>query len=132
MASLIVQNGTHPVTYELIGDVVMIGRAPLNDIVIDNPVVSAQHAMLLKVGDTYWLKDLNSTNGTHINGLLFTDGELKDGDTIRFGSVIAIFAERCRKRWSTCAIRRFWTGSTRRPKCGTTPRRDAKGKMEFG
>jgi len=94
----------------------MIGRAPVNDIVIDNPVVSARHAMLLKVGDSYWLKDLNSTNGTHINGLLFTYGELKDGDTIRFGSVTAIFAERCRKRWSTCAIRTFWTSSTTRRK----------------
>jgi pSer/pThr/pTyr-binding forkhead associated (FHA) protein len=61
-----------PVAYELVGDIFMIGRAPLNDIVIHNPVVSAQHAMLLKVGDTYWLKDLNSTNGTHLNGLLFT------------------------------------------------------------
>ena len=129
MASLIVQNGTQPVTYELVGDIVMIGRASLNDIVIDNPVVSAQHAMLLKVGDTYWLKDLNSTNGTHINGLLFTYGELKDGDTIRFASVIAIFSERCRKRWSTCAIRTFWTSSTTRRKSAA-----AKGdttKMEF-
>lgn len=116
MASLSVRNGTYPVTYELVGDIVMIGRAPVNDIVIDNPVVSAQHAMLLKVGDTYWLKDLNSTNGTHINGLLFTYGELKDGDTIRFASVVAIFAERSRKRWSTCAIRTFWTNSTTRRK----------------
>jgi hypothetical protein len=118
MASLTVHNGTYALTHELVGDIVMIGRAPSNDIVIDNPVVSAQHAMLLKVGDSDWLKDLNSTNGTHINGLLFTDGELKDGDTIRFGSVMAIFAERCRKRWSTCAIRRFWTSSRTRPKSG--------------
>jgi predicted component of type VI protein secretion system len=116
MASLIVQNGIHSVTYELVDDAVMIGRAPLNDIVIGNPVVSAQHAMLQKVGDTYWLKDLNSTNGTYINGLLFTYGELKDGDTIRFASVVAIFSERCRKRWSTCAIRTFWTSSTTRRK----------------
>ena len=126
MASLIVQNETHPVTHELVGDIVMIGRAPLNDIVIDNPAVSAQHAMLLKVGDSYWLKDLNSTNGTHINGLLFTDGELKDGDTIRFGSVMAIFEERCRKRRSTCAIRTFWSSSTTRRAAG----RDTV-KMEF-
>ena len=118
MANLIVQNGTHPATYELVGDVVMVGRAPLNDIVIDNPVVSAQHAMLLKVGDIYWLKDLNSTNGTHINGRLFTYGELKDGDTIRFASVMAIFAERCRKRSSTCAIRTFWSSSTTRRAAG--------------
>ena len=39
--------------YELVSDVVMIGRTPSNDVVIDNPVVSAQHAMLLKVGDAY-------------------------------------------------------------------------------
>ena len=126
MASLIVQNGTHPVTHELVGDVVMIGRAPLNDIVIDNPVVSAQHAMLLKVGDIYWLKDLNSTNGTYINGLLVTYGELKDADTIRFGAVVAIFAERCRKRWSTCAIRTSWTSSTTRRKSGAAAKGDTK------
>jgi pSer/pThr/pTyr-binding forkhead associated (FHA) protein len=47
MASLIVLNGTNALTHELVGDIVMIGRAPLNNIVIDNPVVSAQHAMLL-------------------------------------------------------------------------------------
>ena len=121
MSSLTIHNGTHALTHELVGEIVMIGRAPLNDIVIDNPVVSARHAMLLKVEDSYWLVDLNSTNGTHINDLLFTDGELKDGDTIRFGAVIAIFAERCRKRWSTCAIRMFWTSSTTRRKSGAAP-----------
>jgi predicted component of type VI protein secretion system len=130
MASLIVQNGTQPVTYELVGDIVMIGRGPLNDVVIDNPVVSAQHAMLLKVGDAYWLKDLISTNGTYIHGRLFTYGELKDGDTIRFGSVIAIFAEPCRKRWSTCAIRMSWTSSTTRRKSAAAAKGDTK-KMEL-
>ena len=108
----------------------MIGRGPLNDIVIDNPVVSAKHAMLLKAGDIYWLNDLISTNGTYINGLLFTYGELKDGDTIRFGSVIAIFAERCRKRWSTSAIRTFWTSSTTRRKSAAAAKGDTT-KMEF-
>jgi pSer/pThr/pTyr-binding forkhead associated (FHA) protein len=126
MASLIVRNGTHALTYELIGDIIRIGRAPLNEIVITNPVVSAQHAMLLRVGDSYWLKDLNSTNGTYVNGHLFTYGELKDGDTIRFGSVIAIFAGPCRKWWPTRAIRTFWTSSiTRRKSAGDTT------KMEF-
>jgi predicted component of type VI protein secretion system len=116
MADLIVHNGTHALRHELVGDIVAIGRAPLNDIVIDNPVVSAQHAVLLKVGDSYWLKDLNSTNGTYVNGLLVTYGELKDSDAIRFGAVVAIFAERGRKRWPTCAIRTFWTSSTTRGK----------------
>jgi pSer/pThr/pTyr-binding forkhead associated (FHA) protein len=96
-------------THELGGDIVMIGRAPSNQIVIDHLTVSGQHALLLRAGDSYWLKDLNSTNGTQINGVLVTDAELKDGDIIRFGSVVAVFAGRCYKRWTSHWIRRFWT-----------------------
>jgi pSer/pThr/pTyr-binding forkhead associated (FHA) protein len=84
--------GADPVAHELLGDIVMIGRAPSNQIVIDHPTVSAQHALLLRVRDSYSLKDLNSTNGTQINGVSITDAELKDGDKIRFGSVVAVFA----------------------------------------
>ena len=69
---------------ELGRDIVMVGRAPSNHIVINHPTVSAQHAALLRTGDSYSLKDLNSTNGTQINGDFVTDAELKDGDTIRF------------------------------------------------
>src|SRR5438094_9043928 len=86
MASLIVQNATHRAAYALVGDVVMIGRASVNDIVISNPVVSARHAMLQKIGDTYWLKYLTSTNATHLNGHLLTYPVLQDAETIRFAS----------------------------------------------
>src|SRR5262249_57620839 len=86
MASLMVQNGTHALTHELVGDVVRIGRSPSNDIVIDNPVVSAQHALLQRVSDSYWLKDLNSTNGTHINLLLFTSRHLRLRNSFPFAS----------------------------------------------
>jgi pSer/pThr/pTyr-binding forkhead associated (FHA) protein len=95
------------VTHEFARDIVMIGRAPLNHIVIDHPTVSAQHAVLLRTGDSYSLKDLNSTNGTQINGDFVTDADLKDGDTIRFGSVTAVFARSDRKPWSSRGIR--WT-----------------------
>jgi pSer/pThr/pTyr-binding forkhead associated (FHA) protein len=131
MARLVLTcDGVDLVTHELVGDVITIGSAPLNHIVIDNPAVSAQHAMLARVADSYRLKDLNSTNGTHINGLLFTYGELKDGDTIQFASVVAIFAERSRKRWSTCAIRRFWSRSATRRKSAAAARGDTE-KMEL-
>jgi len=124
MASLTLRNGQHALTHELVGDIIAIGRAPLNDIVIESPEVSARHAALLKVGDSYWLKDLDSTNGTHINGVLFNYGALNDGDTIRFGAAVAIFAEPCRKRWSTRAIRRFWTSSTTRRNVAPIPKGD--------
>jgi pSer/pThr/pTyr-binding forkhead associated (FHA) protein len=97
------------VTHELVRDIVTIGRAPLNQIVIDHPTVSGQHAVLLRVGDSYSLKDLNSTNGTQINGVFVTDADLKDGDTIRFGSVTAVFTGGHRKPWSSRGIRKFWT-----------------------
>src|SRR4029450_10152265 len=88
MARLILNcEGVGLVMRELARDIVMIGRALLNHIVIDHTTVSAQHAVLLRIGDSYSLKDLNSTNGTQINGDFVTDAELKDGDTIRFGSV---------------------------------------------
>jgi pSer/pThr/pTyr-binding forkhead associated (FHA) protein len=89
--------GADPVAHELFGDIVMIGRAPSNHIVIDHPTVSAQHAILARVADSYRLNDLHSTNGTQINGVSITDAELKDGDKIRFGSVVAVFAGSCRK-----------------------------------
>jgi pSer/pThr/pTyr-binding forkhead associated (FHA) protein len=79
------------VTHELTRDIVTIGSAPLNHIVIDDPAVSAQHAILAKVADSYRLKDLHSTNGTQVNGISITDAELKDGDKIQFGSVVAVF-----------------------------------------
>ena len=96
-------------THELGGNIIWIGRAPSNHIVIDHPTVSAHHAALLRTGDSYSLKDLNSTNGTQVNGDFVTDAELKDGDTIRFGSVIAVFAGAYRKPCSSHGIRNFWT-----------------------
>jgi pSer/pThr/pTyr-binding forkhead associated (FHA) protein len=106
MAHLVLNcEGVSRATHELARDIVMIGRAPLNHIVIDDPTVSAQHAVLLRTGASYSLKDLNSTKGTQINGDFVTDAELKDGDTIRFGSVIGVFARGDRKPWSSRGIR---------------------------
>jgi pSer/pThr/pTyr-binding forkhead associated (FHA) protein len=93
MAQLILnRDGVDLGTHELVPDMVMIGRAPLNHIIIDDPTVSAHHARLVRAADSYWLMDLHSTNGTQVNRVSITDAKLKDGDEIRFGSVIAVFA----------------------------------------
>src|SRR5882757_1229082 len=92
MARLILNcEGVGLVTHELTRDIVTIGSAALNHIVIEDPAVSAQHAILARVADSYRLKDLHSTNGTQVNGISITDAELKDGDEIQFGSVVAVF-----------------------------------------
>jgi pSer/pThr/pTyr-binding forkhead associated (FHA) protein len=89
-------DGVDVITHELIGDVITIGRSPSNDIVIDDPTVSAQHAVLAKSPSGYQLKDAGSTNGTQINGISITDAELMDGAEIRFGYVTGIFRDATR------------------------------------
>jgi predicted component of type VI protein secretion system len=73
-------------TYELVDDLVTVGRGPDNTIIIDNPSVSARHAQLHLAGETYRLKDLGSTNGTHVNGKPVTETLLRFDDRIRFGA----------------------------------------------
>jgi pSer/pThr/pTyr-binding forkhead associated (FHA) protein len=86
-------DGVEVITHDLIDDVIRIGRAPSNDIVIDHPTVSAQHALLTKSPGGYRLKDAGSTNGTQVNGVSITDAELKDGAEIRFGYVTGVFRD---------------------------------------
>lgn len=93
--------------HELGRDIVMLGRGPSNQIVVDHPTVSAHHAVLLRTSASYSLKDLDSANGTRVNGDLVTDAELKDGDRITFGSGAAIFVGAYRKPCSTRSIRKF-------------------------
>jgi len=76
-------------TYELVDDVVTIGRSPDNTIIINNPSVSARHAQLQLADETYRLKDLGSTNGTHVNSKPVTETLLRFDDRIRFGAIEA-------------------------------------------
>ena len=94
MARLVLDcDGIDVITHDLIGDVITIGRTPSNDVVIDHPTVSWQHAALTKSPSGYRLKDLGSTNGTQIDGVSITDAELKDGAEIRFGYVTGVFRD---------------------------------------
>ena len=94
MACLVLDfEGLDVLTHELIGDAVTIGRAPSNDIVIDHPTVSAQHARLTKSTSGYRIKDLESTNGTQINGVSISDAQLKNGAEIRFGYITGFFRD---------------------------------------
>jgi pSer/pThr/pTyr-binding forkhead associated (FHA) protein len=108
MARLVLNcEGVGLVTHELVRDIVIIGRAQSNHIVIDHSTVSAHHAAFLKVRDAYWLIDLHSTNGTRINGNFVTNAKVKDGDTMQFGSVAAVFSGHG-KRPSTRLIRKLF------------------------
>jgi len=77
------------VAYEFAERSITIGRAPDNMIVIDDGSVSNRHALLELVGENYRLKDLESTNGTKVNGVPITDTLLRFDDRIRFGAIEA-------------------------------------------
>jgi ABC-type multidrug transport system ATPase subunit len=65
--------------------VLRIGRAQDNDIVIADLGVSRHHAELRRAGDRYEIADLNSHNGTFVNGQRVTTGPVSDGDIVGIG-----------------------------------------------
>ena len=66
-------------------DKTTLGRRPYNDIVIDNLAVSGEHAVLQMVGPDVFIEDLNSTNGTYINGKAIKKQLLAHNDTVEIG-----------------------------------------------
>jgi pSer/pThr/pTyr-binding forkhead associated (FHA) protein len=66
-------------------DKTTLGRRPYNDIVIDNLAVSGEHAVLQMVGGDVFIEDLNSTNGTYINGKAIKKQLLTHNDTVEIG-----------------------------------------------
>ena len=62
-----------------------IGRLPDNDIRIDNAAVSGHHALVINILNDSFLEDLNSTNGTYVNGKIIKKHALQHGDVITVG-----------------------------------------------
>jgi len=70
---------------QLTKDRTSLGRRPYNDIVIDNLAVSGEHAVLQMSGNEVHLEDLNSTNGTYVNGKAVKKQLLQNDDTVEIG-----------------------------------------------
>ncbi|MCX7681686.1 MAG: FHA domain-containing protein [Anaerolineae bacterium] len=89
-ARLVMSQGPQPgEAFTLDKDVVTLGRAPTNDIVINEPQVSRQHARILRQGNTLVIEDLGSTNGTFVNGMrLVGPHVLLSGDVIGLGDAV--------------------------------------------
>ena len=71
--------------FELNKEQMTIGRKPENDVQIDNLAVSGQHAKIITILNDSFLEDMNSTNGTYVNGSLVKKHALQDGDTVTIG-----------------------------------------------
>ena len=70
---------------QLTKDRTSLGRRPYNDIVIDNLAVSGEHAVFQMSGSEVHLEDLNSTNGTYVNGKAVKKQLLHNTDTVEIG-----------------------------------------------
>jgi len=73
--------------FDLLEERVSVGRALDNTIRMEDGTVSHHHAIFVLDGDSYKLRDLNSTNGTRVNTMRITETKLTNGDQVRMGSV---------------------------------------------
>ena len=71
--------------------ILTIGRLDNNDIAIKDPIVSGQHAQIASEGDSFFLTDRQSRNGTFVNKQLVISRKLKHGDVITIGKHTMLF-----------------------------------------
>ncbi|GAB3539196.1 hypothetical protein GCM10027343_06260 [Noviherbaspirillum agri] len=64
---------------------ISIGRAPYNKLVIEDPAISGEHAAITFVQGEMILEDMDSTNGTQVNGQPVKKHFLQDGDLVALG-----------------------------------------------
>lgn len=94
LATITVGEAEHDVVLQ--GDELVIGRLEECDICLSDAVASRRHAALIKVEDGWVLQDLESTNGTLLNGQPVEREVLHDGDVIEIGVTRLVFHSRGR------------------------------------
>jgi hypothetical protein len=76
------------------GGKAMLGRSKDCDVQVHDANVSRRHAELRREGQSWWLVDLDSTNGTELNGKRVQRAKLEDGDTITLGAMKLVFSRK--------------------------------------
>ena len=70
---------------------ITLGRDSTNQVVIDDQMVSRFHALIQKINDSFFIQDLNSSNGTFVNDKPVPPGkyiQINKNDNIKFGSIV--------------------------------------------
>jgi pSer/pThr/pTyr-binding forkhead associated (FHA) protein len=94
MARLVLSlDGQSLAEYNMSKERYTVGRLPDNDIRIDNAAVSGHHALIINILNDSFLEDLNSTNGTYVNGKIIKKHALQHGDSITVGHHTLRFVE---------------------------------------
>jgi hypothetical protein len=91
-ARLVMSRGPQPgQTFVLDQDPIILGRAPVNEVTINDPQVSRQHARIVRDGALLVIEDMGSTNGTFVNGVRLTSRHaLANGDVISLGDAVTL------------------------------------------
>ncbi len=87
-AMLLIRNGGFEgMSYEITAEETLIGRNPTTDITLLDEGISREHALIVYDPDegTYTIEDLQSTNGTKVNGKRIRSSRLADGDDLQIG-----------------------------------------------
>jgi pSer/pThr/pTyr-binding forkhead associated (FHA) protein len=70
-----------------------VGRGPDNDVVINNPAVSSNHCKITLEGETYYVEDMDSTNGTYVNEKRIKKCGLHNQDVVGVAKHSLVFME---------------------------------------
>ena len=81
----------HETRYEITKPVTVLGRSASCDVRLDDPNVSRRHAELRQQGTSYWIVDLDSTNGVEVNGARVERAKLESGDKVTVGESELVF-----------------------------------------
>ena len=101
----IAKDGTEILCSELGGDPVLVGRSKRANVHLDDEEASSVHFVVLPTGAAYGVLDLNSSNGTWLNGERVQQAPLTINDVIRAGNTTFVLRERTEMGLST-AIRK--------------------------
>lgn len=85
--------GEETIGVELAKDKISVGRHPSCDIPIPLTNISREHSRFLYNGSEYYIEDLNSTNGTYVNGVRIVKCILRNNDQIQIGDAKILFIE---------------------------------------
>ncbi|MCB9534194.1 MAG: FHA domain-containing protein [Myxococcales bacterium] len=124
MAKLVYTEGgtQHEFVLEAGRSAFTIGRNPMCDLRINNPSISRKHAEIrVDAGGAYSIFDLNSSNGTYVNGRREQQADLKDGDELLIGEFEVLFVGAAPEAG---ARRAAWTAA-----CAARPR-EAVGRVQ--
>lgn len=90
--------GQESVGVELDKEVIVIGRHPACEISLPLTNVSRNHSRVVRQGDEYFIEDLQSTNGTYVNGVRVVRCVLRNNDQIQVGDARILFIEEKTRR----------------------------------